>query len=92
MKSILYFIVGFLIGILFKIYRHAILFYLNKAYYFLLFTLYYRPKVRKYKRLIEKRGWKQKNSDPYAEWEHSKKGTKHFYSAVCLETGKEVRI
>ena len=92
MDVILYFIIGFALGVFYRK-RYHFLYWLRETYFSIWAAIYYRPKVRRYRKLIERRGWTQANPyDAFAEWSHPEKGTKYFYSAVCLEAGKKVRI
>ena len=93
MNIIIGFITGFIIGVILKKYGMKILWNLWKLLYTLYAVLYYRPKVTRYKKLLIKRGWFQKNEySEFGEWEHPQKGQKMFYAAICLETGKKINI
>jgi hypothetical protein len=91
MSFIICFIIGFSLGISYR-YRYKIVDWFAYKYYSVWAAVYYRPKIRRCRKFIERRGWKQTGYDEFAEWSHPEKGTKYFYSAVCLEAGKKVRI
>jgi hypothetical protein len=92
MNTAIWFLIGLGLGIIVKKYGVKIVWNLWKLFYTLYVSLYYRPKVRYYKKLIIKRGWKPCSIDGFSEWEHPQKGKAFFYNAVCLETGKNPRI
>jgi hypothetical protein len=90
---VIWFILGFILGIILKKYGVKILWNIWKLLFTLYAALYYRPKVRRYKKLLIKRGWKPCSEYRYyTEWEHPQKGKKYFYTACCEEAGKKVRI
>lgn len=92
MIHLLLFLTGFLIG--YTIVKHGdeILTLIIKVYYDLYAILYYRPKVKYYTRFLKKRGWNMVGYDEFLEWEHPQKGKAYFYTAVCKEKGKKIRL
>jgi hypothetical protein len=90
---VIWFIAGFIAAIIIFKYGIKILWNLWKLLFTLHDVLIYNPKVNRYKKLLLKRGWIQKNEySEFGEWEHPEKGQKMFYNAVCLETGKKPNI
>jgi hypothetical protein len=89
----IWFIAGFIAAIMILKYGVTMLWNFWKLLYTLYAVLYYRPKVNRYKKLLIKRGWIQKNEySEFAEWEHPQKGQKMFYTACCEEAGKKINI
>jgi hypothetical protein len=89
-QFVVFFTLGFLIGEAINNRR------LIKLYLYLFFlriygAVYYRPKIRKYQRLLIKNGWELTSSSNavYQRWNHPNHGEQTFHTACCLMLGIE---